>query len=87
VLRSPDQQEAQERFDAFLEGVPVLPFSEAVARRCATLRETLRLQGKQVRSRALDLMIAATALEYGLTLVTRNTHDYADISGLQLHQE
>jgi predicted nucleic acid-binding protein len=32
-----------------------------------------------------DLIIAATALEYGLTVVTRNVHDYRDIPGLSLH--
>jgi predicted nucleic acid-binding protein len=42
------------------------------ARRCARLRETLRKQGKRVKPRALDFIIAATALEHGLTLVLRN---------------
>ncbi len=31
-----------------------------------------------------DLFLAATALEHNLTLVTRNTRDFADIPGLQL---
>ena len=87
VLRSPTQHEAQEQFTAFVTVVPVLPFAEDVARRCAALRETLRRQGRRVRARALDLMIAATALEHQLILVTRNRHDYADIPGLQLHQQ
>ncbi len=87
VLRSPNRAEAQEQFAAFVAVVPALPFSESVAQRCAMLRETLRLQGKRVRARALDLMIAATALEHTLTLVTRNTRDYADIPGIQLYQK
>ncbi len=86
VLRNSNQHAAQEQFQAFVAVVPVLPFSEEVARRCAELRETLRTQGKRIRSRALDLMIAATALESNLTLVTRNRRDYADIPGLQLYQ-
>jgi predicted nucleic acid-binding protein len=39
-----------------------------------------------VKSRALDLIIAATALEYGLTLVTKNTDDFKDIPDLTLYQ-
>jgi predicted nucleic acid-binding protein len=39
-----------------------------------------------VRSRALDLITAAIALERGYTLVTRNSRDYADIDGLSLHE-
>lgn len=36
----------------------------------------------RVRSRLIDLMIAATALEHGLTLATNNAADYRDIPGL-----
>jgi predicted nucleic acid-binding protein len=39
-----------------------------------------------VNSRALDLIIAATALEYDLTLVTKNTDDFKDIPHLSLSQ-
>ncbi|MBV9280606.1 MAG: type II toxin-antitoxin system VapC family toxin [Chloroflexi bacterium] len=84
VLRSPEPEEAAKRFDAFVATVPVLPLSEAVARRCARLRETLRHAGKRVRPRALDLIIAATALEHSLTIVSRNVADYADIPDLQV---
>jgi predicted nucleic acid-binding protein len=40
------------------------------------LRETLKRQGKRVNSRAFDLVVAATALQHGLMLVTRNVADY-----------
>src|SRR5262245_45596140 len=79
IRRSPDPQQAQARFDAFFGNVPVLSFSIPEARRCAALRETLRQQGRRVRQRAMDLMIAATALEHNLTLVTRNRDDYRDV--------
>lgn len=82
VERSNDPQGAEQQLSAFLESVPLLPISPAVARRCAGLRETLRRQGKRVNNRALDLLIAATAIEHDLTLVTRNMQDYADIPGL-----
>lgn len=84
VTRSPYPEEAHAKFRAFAKSIPVLPFSFAVAERCARLRETLRSHNKRVNSRALDLIIAATALEYDLTLVTKNTDDFKDIPGLPL---
>jgi tRNA(fMet)-specific endonuclease VapC len=86
VVRSPNPQEAKTKFQAFRRSVPVLTFSLAVAKRCAALREHLRQEQKRVKSRALDLMNAAIALEHDLTLVTRNLEDYQDIPGLKLYQ-
>jgi predicted nucleic acid-binding protein len=86
VARSAHPEEAHDKFQAFTKSVIILPFSFAVAERCARLRETLRSQNKRVNSRALDLIIAATALEYGLTLVTKNIEDFKDIPDLTLHQ-
>lgn len=86
LLRSPVAREQLEpRFDALVEAVPTAPLSLAVARRCAGLREMLRRQNKRVNARAMDLIIAATALEHDLTLVTRNTEDYQDIPDLRLY--
>jgi predicted nucleic acid-binding protein len=76
---------ATQALAALLATTPVLPISLAVAERCARLRESLRRQGRRVNSRAMDLIIAATALEHDLTLVTRNVADYQDIPGLKLH--
>jgi len=86
VVRSSDPDAAQAQLDAYLNAVPVLPFSLAVARRCAQLRQQLKEQRQRVNTRALDLLIAATALEYNLTLVTRNMNDYRDIPQLDLYQ-
>ncbi len=86
VARSPDPNESQRKLSAFLETVSVLPFSLVTAQRCAHLRDDLRRQGKRVNSRALDLLIAATALEYDLVLVTRNLEDFQDILDLKLYQ-
>jgi predicted nucleic acid-binding protein len=72
------------RFDEFMAGVDVLPFSVEIARRCAELRDDLRRRRRRVRPRALDLLTAATALEHDLVLVTRNTEDYDDIPGPNL---
>jgi tRNA(fMet)-specific endonuclease VapC len=86
VERSSDRPAAEAKFQTLMRQVPVLPISRAVARRCASLRHVLRSQGKRVDRRALDLLIAATALEHDLTLVTRNVEDYADVPNLQLHR-
>jgi predicted nucleic acid-binding protein len=80
----PDVSASQEQFFYFLEEIPIRPFGESAALLCAKLRHDLASQGKRVRSRALDLMIAATAIEHDLILVTRNQSDYRDISDLRI---
>ncbi len=73
-------------FHVFLQGVPVVEFSQEIAERAADIRLDLRGRKRQVNERPLDILVAATAMEHGLTLVTRNTRDYVDIGGLQLYQ-
>lgn len=46
----------------------------------------LKRQGKNPRKRAFDLVIAATALEHGLEVVTHNTKDFDDIPNLVRYQ-
>src|ERR1700681_4029190 len=53
-----------------LYGERVLPFDLPTARRWGVLSATLG-------NDSADLMIAATALEHGLTVVTRNASDFA----------
>jgi predicted nucleic acid-binding protein len=84
IFANVDPVPAESEFLTLLENLPVLPFTEPVARRCALLRADLAARGSRVRSRSIDLIIAATALHHGLTLVTRNVEDYADIPNLQL---
>jgi len=84
ALRTDDFDEALVQLRAFTEGVPVLPLTVAVAERCASLRENLRRQRKNANRRALDLLTAATALHYDLTLVTRNVDDFKDLPDLKL---
>jgi predicted nucleic acid-binding protein len=84
VLAGPDPVAMEAALDGFLVDVLLLSVTPEIARRCARLRWDLALQGKRVRQRGLDLVIAATALELGLTLVTRNKPDYQNISNLTL---
>lgn len=69
---------------SYVATIPALPVTFPVATRCAEIRADLQRRGRSVRSRSIDLLIAATALEHGLTLVTRNVDDYDDIPGLAL---
>ena len=87
ILGSRRQPALQQGFAQFLQGVGIIDLDRAIADRAATIRLDLRRQERQVNERALDILIVATAIEHGLTLVTRNTRDYADIPGLRLYQD
>ena len=67
----------------FLQGVRVLPLTRAIAIKYAVLRGELHKQGKIIDQP--DLFIAATAITYKLTLVTRNIKDYQRIPQLSLY--
>jgi tRNA(fMet)-specific endonuclease VapC len=77
--------EANRGFRILLRNTRILVVSRAIASQPATIRLDLRRQKRQVNERAMDILIAATAIEHGLTLVTGNTRDYADIPGIRLY--
>jgi len=66
----------------FLDVVRSLAFDGASATRAAMVRAQLRAAGTPVG--AYDLLIAATALEHDLVLVTSNTREFARIPDLAL---
>jgi predicted nucleic acid-binding protein len=55
----------------------ILPVSEHIALRWGILAGECQLKGKGLT--AADGLIAATAMEHDLTLVTRNVRDFADL--------
>ena len=73
---------------AFVEKVielfPVYPFDTAAARIHARIWAALAKRGRTVG--AHDLVIAATAISLGFTVVTANLRDFVKIEGLQIEQ-
>lgn len=66
----------------FCDGFVVFPFNDAVAWRAALIFTDLRRRG--VPTGENDLWIAATAIEAGETLVTRNLRHFREIRGLRV---
>jgi predicted nucleic acid-binding protein len=55
----------------------VLPVTKAIGERWAVL--SARAQGKGIQPSVIDGLVAATALEHDLTLVTRNVKDFEQL--------
>ena len=66
--------------DSILGGLHLLPVDEPVARRFGDVSAALRAAGTPLPTP--DLLIAATALEHGLTVVTANRRDFDPVPGL-----
>lgn len=64
-----------------LQSLQVLPFDSACAGHAARVRAALEAAGTPIGHH--DLLIAATVLRHGGTLVTRNTLEFARVPGLQ----
>lgn len=85
VYSGRDPRAAERDFLAFLRRVDVLPISRSVLKRFARLRGHLRARGQLIPDP--DLIIAATALEYNLAVVTGNRRHFGRIPELALYQE
>ena len=68
--------------EMFLAPLAILPFDAAAAWAYGTLRADLDRRGTPIG--ALDTLIAAHALSQQALLVTHNTREFAQVSGLQL---
>lgn len=79
----PDEQAG--RFARLTGTVTLLPVTVAVADHFATLRDSLRRAGTPIPD--MDLLIAATAIEHDLTLVTGNVRHFGRVPGLRLLSE
>jgi tRNA(fMet)-specific endonuclease VapC len=84
-LRMPagQRRDAIGRFVQEVAGqLPILPYDAASARIHAELRTLRESQGKTLPF--VDGQVAAIAIAQGITLVTRNTPDFAKLPGLRM---
>jgi len=83
VYFGPDPRRHENVFGQFLRGIPVLPLNRPIMRRFARLRGEQRRRGDLIGD--LDLLIAATALYYDLTLITGNLRHFSRIPNLKIY--
>lgn len=81
---SSNPQDRLASYRQFLAPIPVLPLSDGVIERFAQLRAELRSRGQLIPD--FDLLVAATALNYELTLLTFNIRHFNRIPGLTIYQ-
>ncbi len=72
----------EERTEAFLSDIELYTLTASIARRAGTLKHQHARLGRTFS--LADMIVAATALEYDLTLVTDNVKDF-DVPGVHLH--
>lgn len=66
---------------SFLSSITLLPFGISEAEQVAHIRAILRSQGQPIG--AYDVLIAATALQYNLVMITANQREFDRVPGLQ----
>jgi tRNA(fMet)-specific endonuclease VapC len=81
VAKRPEATKLRATIDELLAAIVVLAWSSVTARRYATIRAELELRGKPLG--ALDLLIAAHAVEHDAVLVT-NDRAFGAVPGLRL---
>jgi tRNA(fMet)-specific endonuclease VapC len=82
ALRSRDVAKNLADVRAFVSGFRSLDFGAAAAEEYAKIRADLAAKGTPIGPN--DLLIAASALTNGLTLVTHNTSEFSRVMGLTL---
>lgn len=75
-------QKVESAIASILSSVTILPFSNGEAERAAQIRATLKSQGQPIG--AYDVLIAATALQHNLIMVTANQQEFERVLGLQI---
>jgi tRNA(fMet)-specific endonuclease VapC len=76
------REQSQQALNAFLEDVSVLGIDEEVCKIFGRERGRLRKAGQLIGD--FDLLIAATGLHYGLTVLTNNRQHFERVEGLQI---
>lgn len=84
VYGSFNPAQAERQLKHFLRNLTIIPMNQRVIEATASLRAELRARNLPISHRAFDLIAAATARAYNLTLITSNTLHFEDIPGLRL---
>jgi predicted nucleic acid-binding protein len=74
--------EEEKRTGQFLSSLEHFPLTAAIARRAGSLKYAHAQQGRTLA--LADMIVAATALEHQLTLMTDNRKDFP-VTGLRFH--
>lgn len=74
-------QKVEPTISSFLASVTILSFGNAEAEQAAQIRAILKVQGQPIG--AYDVLIASTALQHNLLMVTANQREFDRVSGLQ----
>jgi tRNA(fMet)-specific endonuclease VapC len=85
IYSSNDPRGKETAFLQFLRRVEVLPLTRTIMKRFARVRGQLRRQGQMIGDP--DILIAATALQHNLSLVTRNLRHFGRIPDLHIYAE
>jgi tRNA(fMet)-specific endonuclease VapC len=80
LLQSRTPLRYRQTFFSLQQTITLIDVIEPIAHRAALIDKGLRSQGQRLG--LADLLIAATTLERGLTLVTRKVPQFANIPGL-----
>lgn len=83
ALKSQRQEANLKRVEEFADASNVLSVNAGVARHYGEVRDGLRRIGRPIPEN--DIWIAATALQHGLVLVTRDAH-FEHVEGLRVEQ-
>ena len=80
VFYSRDPDGNEQRFLRFLTGCEVLGLNDAICRLFARERGRLKARGTLIGD--FDILIGATAVHHGLTLLSNNRRHFARLEGL-----
>jgi len=82
LAKSEKYDETQSAIYKFLSGFNIIDFDLNAAQSYGRLRAELQRQGKPIG--AMDMLLAATALAKGMTLVTNNEKEFARLNNLKV---
>src|SRR4029079_18245927 len=84
IILGPQRRINEDALNEFLRVADVVQLTRPIMRRYARIRGELRRDGRRLED--TDLLIAATALDHDVTLVTRNVNHFTRVPGLRLYQ-